>query len=126
MQHAGNGAVVNGFVGVHRFGIVMLHHVVNRGKLLQALADVGVAAGSNVGVFLGKQHPEEATNCKEEDDHEERTTRTASHLQFPWAGPVFGLMAPHTANERSIACDAASFRRFPDQKVTRKLSVSVT
>ena len=40
MQHARDGAVVDGLVRIHRFGVVLLDDVVHRGELAQAVADV--------------------------------------------------------------------------------------
>src|SRR6202142_4670285 len=42
MQHAGDGAVVNRLVRIHRLGIILLDYVIDLGELLQALGDIGV------------------------------------------------------------------------------------
>src|SRR5262249_46457243 len=52
VQHARDGAVVNGLVGVYRFGIVLLDDVVNGSELAQAVADVGIAARGCSGIDL--------------------------------------------------------------------------
>ena len=58
VQHARNGAVVNGLVGVHRLGIVLLDQAVHVGELPQAVTDVGVAARGCRGVdFCPKTMP---------------------------------------------------------------------
>ena len=46
VQHARDGAVVDGLVRIYRLGVVLFHHVVNSGELVQAVADVRVAARS--------------------------------------------------------------------------------
>src|SRR5690242_2421284 len=44
VQHARYGAVINGFVGVYRFGVVLFDHIINSRELAQAIAHVGVTA----------------------------------------------------------------------------------
>ena len=43
VQHPGNRTVVDGLVGIHRFGIIVLDEGIDIGELLQAVLDVGVA-----------------------------------------------------------------------------------
>ena len=43
MQHARDGAVVDGLVGIHRFGVIVLDERVDVGELLEAVLDFGVA-----------------------------------------------------------------------------------
>ena len=45
VQHARDGAVIDRLVGIHRVGVVLLDGLIDLGELLQAVADVGVAAG---------------------------------------------------------------------------------
>src|SRR5581483_3548550 len=40
MQHARNGAVVNGLIWVHRLGVILFNDVINFGELLEAGTDV--------------------------------------------------------------------------------------
>jgi len=44
VQHAGNSAVIDGLVGVDRFGVVILDQRVDVGELLEAVFDVGIAS----------------------------------------------------------------------------------
>ena len=44
-QHARDGAVVDGFVGADRFGVVLLDEVVHLRKGAQAVADIAVGDG---------------------------------------------------------------------------------
>jgi len=45
VQHARDGAVINRLVGIHRVGIVLLNRFIDIGELLQAVPNVGIAAG---------------------------------------------------------------------------------
>ena len=79
MQHSRNRAIVYGFVGVHRFRVVLLHDVVHAGKGLQAIADVGVPAGQRRrSALLSEHHAQKAANDQNKNDQEERT-RTTDH-----------------------------------------------
>src|SRR5271167_4207270 len=101
MQHAGNGAVINGFVGVHRLGIVLLHQAVHVGELAQAVTNVGIAAGSCSRVdLLSEDHAEESAGDKDESYKEECATRTTGHLLVSFGSGVEN--DPATASERSI------------------------
>ena len=44
MQHAGNGAVVDRLIGVHRLGVVVLDDLIDISELFQAVTDVGVSS----------------------------------------------------------------------------------
>ena len=83
VQHARNGPVVDGLVGVHRLGIVLLHHVIHRGELPQAVADVGISPGSGRRIdLLPKYDPEKSAGNKNEYNQEECATRTTHHHFF--------------------------------------------
>ncbi len=64
VQHAGNGAVVDSFVRIHRLGIILLDNVIDPAELLQALADIGVAVVSGSGILLGEEHSHETASCQ--------------------------------------------------------------
>ena len=105
VQHARNGAVVDGFVGVDRLGVVVLDNLVHLCELLQAVFDVGIATGRSHGTALREQHAQKATGYEDYDDQQERATRTTSHLQV--------LSLRHKAPKyrtipRSIACATVS------------------
>ena len=79
-QHAGNGAVVDGLVRVHWLGVVLLHDVVNLGEGAQAVAHIGIAAGSGRADLLPEQGSQEPTKNENENHQEnEATRRTACH-----------------------------------------------
>ena len=60
VQHAGNRAVVDRLIGVHRFGVIVLNQRVNIGELLQAVLNLGVAGhGGLLAGTLGKQNAQE-------------------------------------------------------------------
>ena len=61
VQHAGNRAVVNRFIGVYRLGIILLDDVIDLCELLQALTDIGVAVVRRGRIFLGENHSQETT-----------------------------------------------------------------
>ena len=45
MQHPGNRAIVNGFVGINRVGIVLFNQAVNPGEALDVFANFSIFAG---------------------------------------------------------------------------------
>src|SRR5579859_2568647 len=62
VQHAWDGAVVYGLVGVHRFGIVLLNQGVHVSELFQAVLDFGIAGhGRLLARALGKQNSQKTT-----------------------------------------------------------------
>src|SRR5205814_6288963 len=84
VQHAGDGAVVDRLIGIHRLGIVLLDYAVNVSELAQAVAHIGVAAGrGRRSDLLPEQHAEKATGDENKNNQEERATRTTDHLLFP-------------------------------------------
>ncbi len=110
MQHAGNGAVVNRLVSIHRFGIVLLDQAVNVGELPQAVTNIGVAARRCRRVdLLAEDHAEESAGDKNENRKIECATRTTGHaFSFLRFGRREG---PATASERSIARPETGPRR---------------
>ena len=81
VQHARDGSVVDGLVGIHRVGVVLFDRLIHFGELLEAVANVGVRAGRRRGRnLLGKKHAEQAEQRKDENYKEERTTRTTGHV----------------------------------------------
>src|SRR4029077_2128315 len=102
VQPARNGAVINGLVGADRLGVILLHYVVDRSELAQAVTHIGVATRSRPGVdLLSENHAQEATADQDENYQEESATRTTCHLL------IFLRLgrrnAPNAASERSIA-----------------------
>src|ERR1051326_5555945 len=51
-----NGAIVNGLIGIHRLGIVLLHQLVNLGEVTQAIIEVADGGG---GVVVADPLPED-------------------------------------------------------------------
>src|SRR5215469_17965232 len=80
VQHARNGPVVDSFVRVHWFGIVLLDDVVNLGELLKAVADIGVAVVGGYRILLGKKDSEESAKRQKCNDEYGCTLRTTGHL----------------------------------------------
>ena len=83
VQHSRDGPVVDGLVSIDRFGVIVFHHLVNLGELLQAVLDISISAGRHHGASLREQHAQATTGYENEDDEKERTTRTTSHLRVP-------------------------------------------
>ena len=84
VQHARNRSVVNGFIGIHRLGVVVLDDGIDVRELLQAVFDVGVAGkGRLLSGALGKQDSEEAADYKKKSDQEQRPASTTCHLEIP-------------------------------------------
>src|SRR3984893_10582627 len=84
MQHARYGTIVESFVRVHGFGVVLLYDVINRGELTQAVADVRIAAGGCRRInLLPEDNSEKSASDKYEDNQNECATRTTNHLRFP-------------------------------------------
>ena len=85
MQHAGNRAVVNRFVGIYRLGIVLLDDVIDLSELVQALADIGVAVVGRGRIFLGKYHSQKTAGCQKEDNKQGSSLRTTDHRGFSFS-----------------------------------------
>src|SRR5437667_9883811 len=85
MQHARNRPVINGFVRIHRLGVILLNDVVNLRELMQALAYTGVAVVGGRRVLLGKQHTQKTAGCQKQNDKNGSSMRTTGHLQVPSA-----------------------------------------
>jgi hypothetical protein len=85
MQHPLDGSVIDSLIGVHWLGIVLLDNVIHVGELLKAIANIGIAARSCVGILLGKENAEESADCEKQYDKKEGTTRTTGHLRFSFA-----------------------------------------
>ena len=106
VQHARDGAVINRLVGIHRVGIVLLDLFIDFSELLEAVADVGVAAGRGCRAdSLSKQHSQQTKQTEHENNQEERTTRTTGHVSKSSGRDV---KTPVTPSERSITCESAS------------------
>src|ERR1700720_474740 len=87
MQHARNRPVVDRFVRVYRLGVVLLHHVVNVGELVQAVSHVRFAARGRSRIdLLSEYHSQKAAGDQYENHQEESAMRTTSHLHFPSVG----------------------------------------
>src|SRR6202011_2158817 len=98
MQHARDGAVINCLVGIHRVGIVLLDRFIHLGELLQAVADIGVAAGRRCWAdSLCEQHAQQTERSQNENNQEERTTRTTSHVSKSSGRDVEGPGHPISA-----------------------------
>ncbi len=83
VQHARNGPVVDRLIGVHRFGIILLHHVIHSGELPQAVADIRIPTGSGRRIqLLPVQHPEKSAGNENENNQEKCATRTTNHHFF--------------------------------------------
>ncbi len=98
-QHAGNRAVVDRFIGVHRLGVVLLHQVVDLRELAQAVADFHVARSGRAEA-LAKQGAKKSARKNDNDNQEERTARGASHRE---QNPVTERLQPATDVARSHA-----------------------
>ena len=106
VQHAGNRAVVNGLIGIHRLRVILLHHVVDCGELAQAVADIRISASRcRRSDLLPEEHPQKSANYENENNQEECATRTKDHLQFP---SVLGIKKANCRPERSITCSKRS------------------
>src|SRR6266568_4406018 len=106
VQHAGNGTVVNRLIGIHRFRVILLHHIVDCGELAQAVADIRITASRcRWGDLLPEEHPQKSANYENENNQEECATRTKDHLQFP---SVLGIKKANYRPERSITCSKRS------------------
>src|SRR5215469_8810244 len=118
MQHARNRTVVNRLIGIHRVGIILLDLFIHFGELLKAVAHIGFGAGrGRRGQPLGKQHAEESEQRENENDCEERTTRTTSHASISfgrelWRGPATASWRKYSM-QTSVLLDASSRPRLP-------------
>src|SRR5215467_5379792 len=68
MKHAWNRAVIDGFIGVHRFGIILLDEVVNLRELLKVVPDIGI--GCRGLVSLAEADAQKTTNKDDQEDDE--------------------------------------------------------
>src|SRR5260370_1144770 len=94
------------FRSLEQIGNIGGAHVVG-GLAVDGGANVGVAAGRGCGAdFLRKQHSQQTEQSKHENDQEERTARTTSHVSKSSGRDVEG---PATPSERSITCESASY-----------------
>jgi hypothetical protein len=74
MQHARDGAVVDGLVGVHGFGVIVLDEGVDVGELLKAILDLGVAGdGRLLAGTLGEQNAQKSASKEKKNYQEERS-----------------------------------------------------
>src|SRR5437667_8527358 len=74
MQHAGDGAVVNGFVRRHGLGIVLFHKVIDLGERLEVLTYFTVTAGGTAAV-LGVNSAGKARRDDQQNEEEYCGTR---------------------------------------------------
>src|SRR5262249_18445968 len=121
VQHARNGSVINGLVGVDRFGIILLDQVVHLRELMQAVAHIGIAARRRRGIeLLAIQHAQEAAGYKHKNYQDERATRTTDHRLFSFS---WSVRARHeTASLRSIAWGPPGTSAVFLPKVTSRVS----
>src|SRR6185369_3157595 len=83
VQHSRNRPVVDRFVGVYRLGIILFDHVIYRGELPQAVADVGISTGSGGRIdLLPEYDPEKSAGYEDEYNQEECASRTTNHHVF--------------------------------------------
>ena len=72
VQHARDGAVIDGLVRVDRLGVVLLDDGVDVSELLQAVFDVGIAAERRLlPGALGKKNPQKAAGKEKKNYQEE-------------------------------------------------------
>ncbi len=72
VQHARNRSVIDGLVGVHRLGVVVLDQGVNVGELLQAVLNLGVAGHRRLlAGTLGKDNAQKAAGEQKKNYQEE-------------------------------------------------------
>ncbi len=107
VQHARNGAVVDGFVGVHGVGVVLStvsYTSVNCLKLSRTSESVlGVAGGD----LLGKKHAKQAEQSEDENyQGRENERELPAMCRFEILGQAHGGYEP-APSERSIACGCA-------------------
>ena len=75
-QHAGDGAVVDGLIGIERLGVVLLHHLVYLGEVAEAVIHVGDACRFGVAAnLLPKDGAQKAANQNDGNYEEERAKR---------------------------------------------------
>lgn len=119
VQHAWNSAVIDGLIGIDRFGVILLDDAVDLGEATEAGADVGYGVGGGASVrLLGKDDAQETAGRKYYEDEEQRKSGTVRHLKYPQEkGPKSALGPSHTI-ERSIACKVLIYRRSSYPKVT--------
>ena len=72
MQHARDGAVVDGLVGIHRLGVVLLNDRVDVGELLEAVLDVGVAGDRRLLAGALGEHDSQKSAGEEEKNYRGR------------------------------------------------------
>ena len=61
VQHARDGPIIDGFIRVHRLGVVLLDNVVDLGKRLQAVTNISVAIGQRCGAGLLREEHTQKT-----------------------------------------------------------------
>ena len=72
MQHAGDGAVVDCLIRIHRLGVVILDEGIDVGELLQTVFNLGVAGHRRLlAGTLSEQNPQEPAGEQEKDYQEE-------------------------------------------------------
>src|SRR6516165_8725006 len=79
-QHARDGTVVNRLIGIHRLGVVLLHHLVNLGEAADAVADVALVGSRRGAEALAKQHAHTTTHKNDADNSDSRATRATRHF----------------------------------------------
>ena len=83
-EHAGNGTLIDGFVGIHLVGEVLFDQAVDAGERFQAGADV-VAVGDGGGrLDLGS---EDATDQRAQENEAEEQEKRAPLLGHPGNHP---------------------------------------
>ena len=98
-EHARNGTVVDGLVGAHRFGVVLLYQVINLRECAQAVTDFAIARGRATADALAEKSSEKTTGKNDENYQEESTASTTDHLLIS----LVGCRNPHPQSKSSIA-----------------------
>src|ERR1700733_5689778 len=90
VQHAGDRALIDGLVRVHRLGVVILDKRVDVRELFQAVLDLGVAGNRRLlAGTLGKQNSQEAAGKQKKNHQEKGAAGTTVHLEIFFVGGGF-------------------------------------
>src|SRR5581483_11027740 len=107
MQHTGDRAVVNGFVGINRVGVVLFNQAVNLGESLDVFTDFSVFAGLRSA--LAKNDTQEAAKDQKRCQKNERTDGIALHgrynLQLPDGSLTLRQMQIRRAIDEFVTCN---------------------
>src|SRR5205823_119766 len=82
VEHSGNGAVVDGLVGlicVHRFGVVMLDQRIDNGEGVERVSQGGLIAGRLSGDLLVNERTKDRAGSEKKAGGEESAAGAGSH-----------------------------------------------